>query len=119
VEPLYFESAAALREWFAEHHDAASEIWIGLYKKGSGRPSVTFLEAVDEALCVGWVDSVVRKIDETRYALRFTPRKPRSNWAPGNVRRFERLRAEGRVLPAGQAAFERWSANRSLGRPPK
>ena len=108
IEPVYFSSAAELREWFAAHHESASEIWVGMYKKGSGRQGVAFLDAVDEALCVGWVDSVVRKIDEARYAMRFTPRKPGSNWAPGNIKRYQRLSAEGRVLPAGKAAFDRW-----------
>jgi uncharacterized protein YdeI (YjbR/CyaY-like superfamily) len=116
LEQLFFESAAALRDWFAHHHDSAEEVWVGIHKKGSNLPSVAFLEAVDEALCVGWVDSVVRKIDDVSYATRFTPRKPNSNWAPGNVRRFERLLSEGRVLPAGLAAFERWSAKQAAGR---
>ena len=82
---------------------------MGIYKKGSGRSSVAFLDAIDEALCVGWVDSVVKKIDEASYATRFTPRKPKSNWAPGNIKRFERLKQEGKVLPAGQAAYDRWA----------
>jgi uncharacterized protein YdeI (YjbR/CyaY-like superfamily) len=107
MEPIFFETASDLRDWFAEHHESAPEIWVGMYKKGSGRPSVGMLEAIDEALCVGWVDSVIRKIDDVSYALRFTPRKPTSNWAPGNIKRFARLAAEGKVLPAGQAAYDR------------
>jgi uncharacterized protein YdeI (YjbR/CyaY-like superfamily) len=113
VEPVFFETSGELREWFAAHYASASEVWVGIYRKGSGRPSVAFLDAIDEALCVGWVDSVVRKIDEASYATRFTPRKPKSNWAPGNIKRFERLKQEGKVLPAGQAAYDRWAGARA------
>ena len=112
MEPIFFETAGDLRAWFAAHHESAPEIWVGMYKNGSGRPSVGMLEAIDEALCVGWVDSVIRKIDEVSYAMRFTPRKPKSNWAPGNVKRFAKLAAEGKVLPAGLAAYERRTEKR-------
>ena len=109
MDPIFFATAGELREWFAANHGSATEIWVGIRKKASGLPSVGMLAAIDEALCVGWVDSVVRRIDETSYTMRFTPRKSRSDWAPGNVKRFAKLAAEGRVLPAGQAAYDQWA----------
>jgi uncharacterized protein YdeI (YjbR/CyaY-like superfamily) len=107
VEPIFFKNAGELREWFAGHHATTPELILGIYKKGAGIPSVTLTEAIDEALCVGWIDSVERRLDDVSYALRFTPRKARSNWSDRNIRRAEELIARGRMLPAGLAAFER------------
>lgn len=107
MKPRFFRSPAEFRSWLGNNHAAVSEIWVGLYKKGSGRKGITYPEAVDEGLCFGWIDGLTRSVDESRYMIRFTPRKPRSNWSAVNIRRFEELRAEGRVAPSGLEAFER------------
>jgi uncharacterized protein YdeI (YjbR/CyaY-like superfamily) len=106
LNPRYFASRADLRRWFEEHHATATEVWVGLYKVGSGKPSVTWPEVVDEALCFGWIDGIRKSIDDRRYANRVTPRKPTSNWSARNVRRVKELIREGRMTPAGLAAFE-------------
>jgi len=105
--PLFFATAAAFRRWLAENHDRADELWVGFYKVGTGRPSITWPEAVDEALCFGWIDGIRKKVDEESYTNRFTPRRPGSRWSAKNVRRMEELIAEGRVEPAGMAAYDR------------
>jgi uncharacterized protein YdeI (YjbR/CyaY-like superfamily) len=106
MKPTYFATAAQLRAWFDRHHDTADELWVGLYKKRSGRPSITWPEVVDEALCFGWIDGIRRSIDEQSYTNRITPRKPGSYWSAKNTRRFRELEHEGRVRPAGRRAFE-------------
>jgi uncharacterized protein YdeI (YjbR/CyaY-like superfamily) len=106
MKPTYFATAAEFRAWLREHHDTADELWMGLYKKGSGVQSITWSEAVDEALCYGWVDSIRKGIDDRRYMNRFTPRKPNSNWSEANVRRVEELTRQGRMRAAGRKAFE-------------
>ena len=106
TDVAFFPRPEDLRTWLAEHHDSARELWAGFHKKGSGRPSVTWPESVDEALCFGWIDGVRKRLDETSYAIRFTPRKPGSTWSAVNVRRVEALTAEGRMRPAGVAAYE-------------
>jgi uncharacterized protein YdeI (YjbR/CyaY-like superfamily) len=113
VAPVFFSSPAELRKWFAKNHASAAELIVGFYKKGSGRPSVTWAEAVDEALCVGWIDGVRRGLDEERYTNRFTPRRPTSTWSAVNIKRVAALTAEGRMQPAGLAAFARRKDNRS------
>jgi uncharacterized protein YdeI (YjbR/CyaY-like superfamily) len=105
VKPIYFESPAAFRAWLEEHHETATEVFVGYWKKSTGKPSLVWSEAVDEALCYGWIDSVARGVDDERYAQRFTPRKNVSNWSAVNIAKVERLRAEGRMRPAGEAAF--------------
>jgi len=107
MEPRFFATPAELRAWFAEHHASERELWVGFHRRASGRPSISWAEAVDEALCVGWIDSLGRKVDDTSYKVRFTPRRPRSNWSLRNVERVARLTEEGRMQPAGQEAFER------------
>ncbi len=102
---LFFATPAELREWFATHHETAAELWLGSYKKTTGRPSVAWSDAVDEALCVGWIDSVRYSLDPERAAQRFTPRRKGSVWSAINVAKIEKLRAEGRMRPAGEAAF--------------
>jgi uncharacterized protein YdeI (YjbR/CyaY-like superfamily) len=106
LKPRYFATAAELRSWFQQHHDTADELWVGVHKKRSGRPSITWPEAVDEALCFGWIDGIRRSVDDDSYANRFTPRKPSSHWSAKNTRRFQELEEEGRVRPAGRRAFE-------------
>jgi uncharacterized protein YdeI (YjbR/CyaY-like superfamily) len=106
AEPRYFATPAALRAWFEKHHAKAPELLLGYWKVGSGHPSVTWPESVDEALCVGWIDGVRKRIDDERYTIRFTPRRPGSVWSQVNVKRVAELIAEGRMQPAGLAVFE-------------
>jgi uncharacterized protein YdeI (YjbR/CyaY-like superfamily) len=106
VEAIYFESAVALRRWLEEHHDRATELLVGFHRKSSGRQGIGYEEAVLEALCFGWIDGITRRVDPTRYAIRFTPRKPRSNWSQVNVGRVEDLVQQGRMTPAGLRAYE-------------
>jgi len=90
------------RAWLAAHHASASEVWLVFHKQHTGTPSVAYLDALDEALCYGWIDSLVRRIDDDRYARKFTPRKPRSNWSAINRKRYAELLAAGRLTPAGK-----------------
>jgi len=112
-EPIYFGSPAEFGEWLERHHETEKELWVGYWKKATGKPRLTWSQAVDEALCFGWIDGVLRGIDDQRHVQRFTPRKPNSNWSAVNVAKVERLRAEGRMRPAGEAAFARRRADRS------
>ena len=102
----FFATPADLRDWFDANHATAAELWLGRYKKGSGLPSVTWEEAVDEALCVGWIDGILKRIDDVSHVQRFTPRRKGSNWSAVNVANVARLQADGRMRPAGIAAFE-------------
>lgn len=112
--PEFFPAPADFRRWLEEHHETASELLVGFYKVGSGRPSITWPESVDEALCFGWIDGVRRSIDAGSYCIRFTPRKKGSIWSAVNIRRFGELVELGRVRPAGQAAFERRKEEKSM-----
>lgn len=105
MKPVFFADRAAFRAWLDEHHASASELWMGLYRKGSGRPSITWPEAVDEALCFGWIDGVRQGIDDESYMNRFTPRKPNSNWSAVNVGRVQELTRQRRMRAAGLKAF--------------
>lgn len=104
---IFFATPAEFRAWLEEHHASAPELWVGFHKKGSGRPSITWPEAVDEALCVGWIDGIRKSIDGESYRIRFTPRKPQSTWSAVNLARVEALTREGRMRPAGLKAFEK------------
>ena len=103
---LFFASPAELRAWLEANHASATELWIGSWSKASGRQTMTWADAVDELLCFGWIDSVLMPYEGTR-AIRVTPRRARSIWSDRNVGRVEALRAEGRMTPAGEAAFAR------------
>jgi uncharacterized protein YdeI (YjbR/CyaY-like superfamily) len=103
----YFAEPGALRDWLRSNAHAMAELRVGFYKLGSGRASITWPQAVDEALCVGWVDGVRHRIDEHRYQIRFTPRKSTSIWSAVNIERVRVLSEEGRMQPAGLAAFAR------------
>jgi uncharacterized protein YdeI (YjbR/CyaY-like superfamily) len=113
VEPTFFATPDEFRAWLQEHHATASELLVGFHKKGSGRPSITWPQSVDQALCFGWIDGVRRRIDDTSYSIRFTPRKARSTWSAVNVRRVAELTAAGLMHPAGVAAFERRSDDKT------
>jgi uncharacterized protein YdeI (YjbR/CyaY-like superfamily) len=104
-EAIFFEKPSELRAWLEEHHTTAAELWVGRYKKASGRPSLTWSQIVDEALCFGWIDGKSQRLDEDRYRQRLTPRRPKSNWSAINIAKVAELRAEGRMTPAGEAAF--------------
>jgi uncharacterized protein YdeI (YjbR/CyaY-like superfamily) len=106
-DPVFFATAADFRTWLERHHDNLREQWVGFYKKNSGRPSITWPEAVDEALCFGWIDGLRKTTDENCYKIRFTPRKPTSNWSAVNIRRIQELVHQSRVRPAGLKSFER------------
>jgi uncharacterized protein YdeI (YjbR/CyaY-like superfamily) len=106
VDVRFFEVPEDLRRWFAANHETATELWLGLHRVGSGRRSVTWPEAVDEALCVGWIDGIRKGIDDTSYRNRVTPRRKGSNWSARNIARILELQAEGRMTAAGLKAFE-------------
>jgi uncharacterized protein YdeI (YjbR/CyaY-like superfamily) len=105
MKPKYFRTADDFRCWLERHHADADELLVGFYKKDSGTASITWPESVDEALCFGWIDGVRRRLDERRYTIRFTPRRPRSNWSAINIARVGALVEQGRMQPAGLAAF--------------
>ena len=107
MEPIFFATPQEWRAWLEEHHDTETEVLVGFYKKATGRPSITWPEAVDQALCFGWIDGVRRRIDDETYAIRFTPRRPTSKWSAVNARRMQELEEAGLVHPAGRVAFER------------
>lgn len=106
MNPTFFKTPADFRRWLKKHHETADELLVGFYRKGSGRPSITWPESVDEALSFGWIDGVRRSLDEESYVIRFTPRRAGSNWSLINIRKAEALIREGRMAPAGIAAFE-------------
>jgi uncharacterized protein YdeI (YjbR/CyaY-like superfamily) len=106
MEPRFFGSPDEWRAWLEEHHDTETEVLVGYWKRGTGRPSLTWPESVDEALCFGWIDGVRRRVDDERYCIRFTPRQARSRWSRVNVERVAELARAGRMRPAGLAAFE-------------
>jgi uncharacterized protein YdeI (YjbR/CyaY-like superfamily) len=112
-KPTYFRDAASLRRWFAKNAGTAPELLVGYMKKGAGVPSITWPESVDEALCVGWIDGVRKRIDERRYQIRFTPRQSGSHWSNVNIRRVAALKKAGRMKAAGLAAFAARSKARS------
>jgi uncharacterized protein YdeI (YjbR/CyaY-like superfamily) len=101
----FFKTAGDFRTWLRAHHQTADELWVGYYKKGSGRASITWPESVDEALCVGWIDGIRKRVDEHSYTIRFTPRRTGSIWSAVNIARVAALTAEKRMRPAGLAAF--------------
>ena len=107
MKPKFFSTPEKFSEWLERNHDSASELLLGFHKKSSGKKSVTYAEALDEALCYGWIDGVRKNLDETSYTIRFTPRKARSIWSNVNVNHVERLTKEGRMRPAGIEAYAR------------
>ena len=113
MEPLYFAAPADWRRWLVKHHASAEELWVGFYKRGSGKPSITWPESVDEALCFGWIDGVRKSLDDERYVIRFTPRRPTSIWSAVNVKRVAELTKLGRMRPAGQRAFGKRTAKKT------
>lgn len=113
MEPTTFETPEAFRRWLEQHHDTATELWVGFHRKATGRPSMTWSQSVDEALCFGWIDGKTRRIDEERFTIRFSPRRLGSVWSRRNIGRVEELLREGRMHPAGVRAFEARREDRS------
>jgi uncharacterized protein YdeI (YjbR/CyaY-like superfamily) len=113
ADPIFFASPAELRAWLEEHHDSATELLVGFHKKDTGRPTLSWSESVDQALCFGWIDNVRRSLGDDAYTIRFTPRKPNSTWSNINVAKVADLTAAGLMRPAGIAAFQRRRADRT------
>jgi len=105
MEPKFFTSPEKFRQWLQKNHDSANELLVGFHKKDSGKKSITYAEALDEALCFGWIDGVRKRLDETSYTIRFTPRKPKSIWSNVNVKHVERLKKEGRMAEPGLKVY--------------
>jgi uncharacterized protein YdeI (YjbR/CyaY-like superfamily) len=112
-DPVFFAEGADFRAWLAAHHDSASEVLVGFWKVGSGKPSMTWSESVDEALCFGWIDGIKKRVDESRYTHRFTPRSASSTWSLINARRAKELIALKRMKKPGRAAWERRDPKRT------
>lgn len=106
MTPKFFKTPADFRKWLAKYHATVPELLVGFYKKDSGRPSITWPESVDQALCFGWIDGIRRRLDDVSYTIRFTPRRRGSIWSSINIRRVEELTKEGLMQPAGIKAFQ-------------
>jgi uncharacterized protein YdeI (YjbR/CyaY-like superfamily) len=113
MKPTFFPTPADFRAWLEENHGQTSELLVGFYKKGSLKPSITWPESVDHALCFGWIDGVRKTVDEISYTIRFTPRKPTSIWSQVNIKRVHELTNMGLMHPAGLKAFERRDEKKS------
>lgn len=113
MNPVFFSDPSRFRKWLEKNHDKEKELLVGFYKKGSRKPSITWPESVDEALCFGWIDGIRRSIDEESYTVRFTPRKPGSIWSAVNIKKIGELKKKGLMHPAGLAAFEKRTENKS------
>ena len=106
-EPIFFASPQEFYDWLEKHHETETEVYVGFYKTHTGKRAMSWSESVDQALCFGWIDTRANSIDEDRYMQRFTPRKPGSNWSRINVEKVAKLSEAGLMRPAGLAAFER------------
>jgi uncharacterized protein YdeI (YjbR/CyaY-like superfamily) len=113
MKPSFFPTPAAFRVWLEQHHAKADELWVGYYKVGSGKPSITWPESVDEALCFGWIDGLRKRVDDSSYAIRFTPRKPGSTWSSVNIKRAQGLIERALMQPAGLKAYQARKENKS------
>jgi uncharacterized protein YdeI (YjbR/CyaY-like superfamily) len=105
IKPTFFATAAHFRKWLTKHHASETELWVGFYKKATGKPSITYPEAVDQALCFGWIDGVRKSLDDESYVNRFTPRRTGSIWSTVNIKRAKELIELGEMQPAGAKAF--------------
>lgn len=113
IQPIFFAAPSDFRAWLETNHASATQLWVGFYKKQSGRPSITWPQAVDEALCFGWIDGIRKSIDDSSYTIRFTPRKARSTWSAVNIKRVEELTRMGRMSTAGLSAFAQRTPEKS------
>src|ERR1700730_18418317 len=98
---LEVETSEQWRGWLAQKQDSKAEVWLTFYKRHTGQPSIAYEDAVNEALCFGWIDSLIKRLDDARYARKFTPRKADSRWSTANRRRYAELKSSGRMMPAG------------------
>jgi uncharacterized protein YdeI (YjbR/CyaY-like superfamily) len=114
MKTLYVESRDEWRAWLEANSQRASEIWLVYYKKGTERPRVAYAHAVEEAICFGWIDGKIKRLDEARFAQRFTPRNPKSKWSRTNIERARRMIREGKMTPAGLKAFDPHNQTPSL-----
>ncbi|MFH1185827.1 MAG: hypothetical protein V1755_12445 [Chloroflexota bacterium] len=115
-EKLYVTTRQEFRRWLQRNHAARTEIWLVRYKKATGKPSIDYVEAVEEAICFGWIDGFEKSIDAERYATRFSPRRPKSNWTAGNLERARRMIEARKMMPAGMEALpQRPSPSRPKG----
>jgi uncharacterized protein YdeI (YjbR/CyaY-like superfamily) len=105
LKPTFFRTPADFETWLEKNHAKATELWVGFYKKDSGKPSVTWPESVDQALCFGWIDGIRKRVDEISYQIRFTPRRPGSIWSSINIKRAKELVEARRMRPTGLKAF--------------
>jgi len=113
MKPIFFDSASSFRNWLEANHQTETEVLVGYYKVGTKKPSMTWSESVDEALCFGWIDGIRKSIDSESYCNRFTPRNSKSNWSAINIKKVEELIRLGKMTPAGLAAFEKRREDRS------
>lgn len=112
-KPIFFATPANFRAWLAKNHNRIPVLWVGFYRKASGRPSITWPESVDQALCFGWIDGLRKGVDGASYMIRFTPRRPGSTWSAINIRRAKELIALGQMTSAGLRAFEKRTPEKS------
>lgn len=113
MTPKFFAKQSDFRKWLAKNHETRSEVLVGFYKVNSGKPSMSWPQSVDEALCFGWIDGVRKRIDDERYSIRFTPRKPTSIWSALNIKKAEELTKQGLMEHAGIEAFKKRTENKS------
>jgi uncharacterized protein YdeI (YjbR/CyaY-like superfamily) len=113
AEPVFFPTEADFRRWLEANHETADELLVGFWKKGSGRPSIDWPQARDQALCFGWIDGVRKSLGPDSYTIRFTPRRKSSVWSKVNVERFHALKAAGQMTAAGERAFDAGKEDRS------
>lgn len=113
IKPTFFKAPAEFRRWLRENHQRVDELWVGYYKKDSGKPSITWPESVDQALCFGWIDGLRKSCDEFSYMVRFTPRRAKSIWSKVNIARVAELTKLGLMRPAGLRAFAHRDAKKS------
>jgi len=114
AEPEFFATRQDFHDWLLANHDKARELDVGFFKVGSGRPSITYREALDEALCFGWIDGIRKSLDDLSYVIRFTPRTPQSTWSAVNIKRAKELIRLGRMRPAGLRAFQARADEKSV-----
>lgn len=114
MTPTFFAKQSNFRKWLEKNHETQTELLVGFYKVGSGKPSMTWPQSVDEALCFGWIDGVRKRIDDDSYSIRFTPRKPTSIWSAINIKKVGELTDQGLMQPAGLAAFEKRKDSKSM-----
>ena len=113
MKPKFFRTPADFGSWLEKNHATATELWVGFYKRDSGKPSITWPESVDQALCFGWIDGIRKRVDEISYQIRFTPRRPRSIWSATNIKRAKELARQKQMRPMGLKAFAARIKNKS------